>query len=128
MTIKLAIKLAYAIIYVMYKIFQLGDYMLTDGKIQLASGFIFDYETMLGDCRITENDLLELKERAQAAAAAIDEMRKSGYAKAHLSKDGTPEPVYFTHLPYIKEGSPNSPESIAKLKDFAASLVWTAKP
>ena len=119
MTITLAIKLAYAIIYVMYKIFQLGDYMITDGKIQLASGFIFDYKTMLGDGRITENDLLELKERAQAAAAAIDEMRKSGYAKAHLSKDGTPEPVYFTHLPYIKEGSPNSPESIAKLKDFA---------
>ena len=44
--------------------------MVTDGKIQLASGFIFDYETMLGDGRITENDLLELKDRAQAAAAA----------------------------------------------------------
>ena len=33
MTFTLAIKLAYAIIYVMYKIFQLGDYMITDGKI-----------------------------------------------------------------------------------------------
>ena len=54
MTITLAIKLAYAIIYVMYKIFQLGDYMITDGKIQLASGFIFDYKTMLGDGRITD--------------------------------------------------------------------------
>mgnify|MGYP003443345502 FL=1 len=72
--------------------------MLTNKKIQLASGFIFDYETMLGEYRITEEDLQEIKERAQEAAAAIDEMRKSGYAKAHLSKDGAPEPVYFTHL------------------------------
>lgn len=93
--------------------------MLTDGKIQLPSGFIFDYATMMGNCRITEDDLLEMKERAQAAAIAIDEMRKSGYAKAHLSKDGAPEPVYFTYLPYIKEGNPNSPESIANLKEFA---------
>ncbi len=93
--------------------------MLTNGKIQLPSGFVFDYATMMGDCRITEKDLLELKDQATAAAAAIDEMRRSGYAKAHLSKDGAPEPVFFTHLPYIKEGSPNNPDSIAKLKEFA---------
>ena len=96
--------------------------MLTDGKIQLPSGFIFDYATMMGNCRITENDLLELKERMQNAAAAINEMRKSGFAKAHLSKDGAPEPVYFTHLPYIKEGNPNSPDSLAKLQEFAAYI------
>ena len=96
--------------------------MLTDGKIQLPSGFIFDYATMMGNCRITENDLLELKERMQNAATAIDEMRKSGFAKAHLSKDGAPEPVYFTHLPYIKEGNPNSPDSLAKLQEFAAYI------
>ena len=34
--------------------------MLTNGKIQLASGFIFDYETMLGEYRITEEDLQEM--------------------------------------------------------------------
>ena len=96
--------------------------MLTDGKIQLPSGFIFDYATMMGNCRITENDLLELKERMQNAAAAINEMRKSGFAKAHLSKDGAPEPVYFTHLPYVKEGNPNSPDSLAKLQEFAAYI------
>lgn len=93
--------------------------MTFDGKLKLADGFVFDYATMMGDCRITENDLEQLLERAQDAAAAIDEMRRSGYAKAHLSKDGTHEPVYFTHLPYIKEGNPNNPTSIAKLKEFA---------
>ena len=93
---------------------------MANGKIQLASGFIFDYETMLGEYRITKEDLQEIKERAQEAAAAIDEMRNNGYAKAHLSKDGAPEPVYFTHLPYIKEDGPNSPESIAKLKEFSS--------
>lgn len=92
---------------------------MADKLIQLADGFIFDYETMLGEFRITEQDLEELSERAQAAAAALNEMRRSGYAKAHLSKDGAPEPVYFTHLPYIKEGNPNNPTSIAKLKEFA---------
>ena len=49
--------------------------MLTNGKIQLASGFIFDYETMLGEYRITEEDLQEIKERAQEAAAAIGPAR-----------------------------------------------------
>lgn len=92
---------------------------MTGKLIQLTDGFIFDYETMMGECRITEQDLEELAERAQNAAAAIDEMRRSGFAKAHLSKDGAPEPVYFTHLPYIKDGNPNNPESIAKLKEFA---------
>ena len=90
-----------------------------DGTLKLADGFVFDYATMMGDCRITENDLDSLKERVQNAAAAIDEMRRSGFAKAHLSKDGAPEPVYFTRLPYIKEGNPNNPTSIAKLKEFA---------
>ena len=96
--------------------------MLTDGKIQLPSGFIFDYATMMGNCRITENDLLGMKERMQDAATAINEMRKSGFAKAHLSKDGAPEPVYFTHLPYIKKGNPNTPDSITKLQEFAAYM------
>ncbi len=96
--------------------------MLTDGKIQLPSGFIFDYATMMGNCRITENDLLELKERMQNANAAINEMRKSGFTKAHLSKDGAPEPVYFTHLPYVKEGNPNTPDSIAKFQEFSTYM------
>ena len=88
----------------------------------MPSGIIFDYATMMGNCRITEDDLLELKERMQNAATAINEMRKSGFAKAHLSKDGAPEPVYFTHLPYVKEGNPNTPDSIAKFQEFSAYM------
>ena len=48
-------------------------------------------------------------------------MRPSG-TKAHLSKDGTPEHVLFTKLPFVKNGNPNTPESIAKLKQFGSYL------
>ncbi len=92
--------------------------MLKQAKIHLQDGFIFDYATMLGDRRITADDLEALRKRAEDAALAVDEMRASGYAKAHLSKDGKPEPVYFTKLPYIAKGNPNCPQSIAKMKEF----------
>lgn len=49
-------------------------------------------------------------------------MRSSGTAYNHLSKDGTPEPVYFTRLPEIKNGNPNTPVSLQKLKDFGDYL------
>ena len=55
----------------------------------------------------------------QKARDAVNEMRASGTAYNHLSKDGTPEPVYFTRLPEIKNGNPNTPVSLQKLKDLA---------
>lgn len=50
---------------------------------------------------------------------AVKLIRTTGVAKAHLSKDGKPEPVYFPRMGYIAEGNPNTPASIAKLKAFA---------
>lgn len=87
--------------------------------MNVSDGFIFDFRTMLGRGRITEADLAELATRAAAAAAAVDEMRASGYAKAHLSKDGAPEPVYFTRLPYVSNDNPNTPKSMRKLAELA---------
>lgn len=93
--------------------------MLVDNKMQLTTGFVFDYATMLGDGRINAEDIDGLKGRARKAAAAVDEMRRSGFAKAHLSKDGAPEPVYFTRLPYVQDGNPNDASSMDKLREFA---------
>ena len=80
--------------------------MKLSGEIALASGFIFDYSNMINTDTITP-----------AVIETLESM-----AKAHLSKDGTPEHVLFTKLPFVKNGNPNTPESIAKLKQFGSYL------
>ncbi|HIU63651.1 MAG TPA: glucose-6-phosphate isomerase [Candidatus Avacidaminococcus intestinavium] len=96
------------------------------GKVQLDSGFCFDYANMLGKDLIKEQDLEQITERISTATRGIAKIRDLGYAKGHLSKDGEPEPVFFTKLPEIKAGNPNTPESIARLKDYARQ-VWETK-
>lgn len=91
-------------------------------KISLADGFEFDFSTMLGDGRITEADMTQLQDRMTEAVRGIDALRRSGYVKGHLSKDGKPEPVYFTRLPYVQKGNPNSPDSLAALAEFGDYL------
>ena len=91
-------------------------------KLVLNSGFVFDYTNMLGEGRIKAEDLQEMETAMQKARDAVNEMRSSGTAYNHLSKDGTPEPVYFTRLPEIKNGNPNTPVSLQKLKDFGDYL------
>ena len=91
-------------------------------KLVLNSGFVFDYTNMLGEGRIKTEDLQEMETAMQKARDAVNEMRTSGTAYNHLSKDGTPEPVYFTRLPEIKNGNPNTPVSLQKLKEFGDYL------
>lgn len=91
-------------------------------KCELKSGFYFDYENLYGEGKVTAADLKEYGQALQAAHAAMKEMRSTGFIKAHLSKDGAPEKVLFSQLPYVEEGHLNSPASIAKLKDFSKSL------
>ena len=91
-------------------------------KLVLNSGFVFDYTNMLGEGRIKTEDLQEMETAMQKARDAVNEMRASGTAYNHLSKDGTPEPVYFTRLPEIKNGNPNTPVSLQKLKEFGDYL------
>lgn len=98
--------------------FCLGEIMKLTGKIELTSGFVFDYSAMLGTEAVTEQDVENLQMKATDAAEALLVIRKTGMAKEHLSKDGKMEPVFFTRMPFIQEGNPNTPASIAKLQDF----------
>ena len=91
-------------------------------KITLPSGFSFDGTNMLGEGRITEQELHQPAPRIAQAAAAVDDIRRTGKAKNHLSKDGTPEPVYFPRLPYPGDHSPNTPELLEELKAFGESV------
>lgn len=89
-------------------------------SILIPSGIEFDFTNMFGEARLqpdaAEEALFSIGEEADAA---IKRIRETGKAKAHLSKDGTPEHVYFPRMGYIQEGNPNTPQSIAKLKEYA---------
>ena len=91
-------------------------------KLELRSGFSFDYGNMTGEGRVTEADVAELSPRLLAAHEAVEEMRRTGLARGHLSKDGAPEKVLFTELPYVAEGNLNSPSSLQKLKAFGEDV------
>lgn len=99
-----------------------GDIMNLSGKIILTSGFVFDYQAMLGTKVITDQDLEGLQEQARQVAQALTAIRTQGLAKAHLSKDGTPEHVFFTRMPFVEADNPNTPASIAALKEFSSYL------
>ena len=92
----------------------------------LKSGFTFDYDNLFGEGKVTQADLDSYKDALAQAHEAMKVMRKDGFIKAHLSKDGTPEKVYFSKLPYITEENGalnlNSPASIRKLHEFTRHL------
>ena len=94
--------------------------------LKLASGFSFDYSNLYGVGKVTAGDVEDLAEKLAAAQQAVENMRTTGEVSGHLSKDGTPEKVLFTQLPYIAEGNLNSPASIARLKEFGKSLQHSA--
>ena len=95
---------------------------MSDTTLQLPSGFQFDYTNLYGEGKVTAVEIESFADRTAAAHRAIRHMRATGEVKAHLSKDGTPEKVLFTQLPYVEDGNLNSPDSIARLKAFGASL------
>lgn len=85
-------------------------------SLTLKSGFVFDYDNLFGDGKVTQADLDSYAEDLKKAHAAMKVMRESGFIKAHLSKDGAPEKVLFSQLPYVEEGHLNSPSSLAHLQ------------
>lgn len=91
-------------------------------KLVLASGFAFDYGNMVGEGKITAADIEAIQDKIKAAQEAIRVMRKDGVIRGHLSKDGEPERVLFSQLPYVVEGNLNSPDSIKRLLDFGEAL------
>ena len=95
---------------------------MSDTTLQLPSGFQFDYSNLYGEGKVTAVEIESFADRTAAAHRAIRHMRATGEVKAHLSKDGPPEKVLFTQLPYVEAGNLNSPDSIARLKAFGASL------
>ena len=94
--------------------------------LTLLSGFSFDYDNLFGEGKVTQADLDSYAEDLKKAHEAMKVMRKDGFIKAHLSKDGAPEKVYFSKLPYITEENGklnlNSPASIQKLHDFTERI------
>ena len=94
--------------------------------LTLKSGFSFDYDNLFGEGKVTQADLDSYAEDLKKAHEAMKVMRESGFIKAHLSKDGAPEKVYFSKLPYITEENGklnlNSPASIKRLHDFTEHL------
>ena len=90
--------------------------------LTLPSGLAFDYTHLMGDDAVTEAALWSLAPRLSAAHEAVCEMRKTGVVRGHLSKDGAPELVKFTELPYVKAGHLNAPDTLEKLRLFGRSL------
>lgn len=94
--------------------------------LTLKSGFSFDYDNLFGEGKVTQADLDSYKDALKAAHEAMKVMRETGFIKAHLSKDGTPEKVYFSKLPYVTEENGklnlNSPASIQRLHDFTEKI------
>lgn len=90
--------------------------------LTLPSGFAFDYANLYGEGKVTAAEIAGIAGRLAAAHDAVQEMRATGEVRGHLSKDGTPEKVLFSQLPYVAAGHLNSPDSIMRLKAFGASL------
>jgi glucose-6-phosphate isomerase len=90
--------------------------------LTLSSGFSFDYTNIYGCGGIREADISALRDRIRAAHSAVEEIRKTGRAKGHMSKDGLPEKVRFTQLPYIAEGMINTPASLARIKAWGGAV------
>ena len=76
--------------------------MSSETRIELISGFAFDFQRLVGTGKVTEADIHEVR--------------------GHLSKDGASEPVLFTQLPLVEDGNLNSPASVRRLQEFGFSL------
>lgn len=92
-------------------------------KITMPSGLVFDFTNMFGENRLQQDEVAQaIVECGSRADAAVRRIRTAGIAKNHLSKDGTPEHVYFTRMPYVAEGNPNTEASIIKLLKYSKAL------
>ena len=86
--------------------------------LTLESGFTYDNTNLFGEGKVTAEDMEALAPKLASAHKAVEHMRETGEVRGHLSKDGTPESVLFTELPYVTDGNLNSPASVARLKAF----------
>lgn len=82
----------------------------------IPDGLTFYFGHMLGDGRITEQELKELAPAMDKAAESVKCIWRDGVAKTHVSKDGKPEHVYFPRQAYIADGNPNDEAGLALLE------------
>lgn len=87
-------------------------------SLKLESGFTFDYENLFGEGKVTDADVRTYGEALKKAHEAMKVMRETGFIRGHLSKDGAPEKVLFSQLPYVEEGHLNSPSSLKRLEEL----------
>ena len=95
--------------------------MNLNGSIGIKGGFQFRYQNLIGEGRVTEALLAALQPAMEQAAKAVRAVRSEGFSKAHLSKDGTPEHVYFPRQAYLEEGNPNDEGSVRRLEELGAA-------
>lgn len=100
--------------------------MRLNGKIQLASGFSFDYKNMYGDGLIADKEIEKIDKEIKRAVRGLADLRDSGTARGHLAADGSALPVYFTKLPFVAAGNPNTPASVDAIKSYGRK-VWQSK-
>ena len=93
--------------------------------LTLSSGFSFDYTNLVGPGRVTAADVAAMEPRLRAAHRAVSEMRETGAVRGHRAKDGGPEKVLFSELPYVAEGHLNSPASLRGLQAFGDEVRKT---
>ena len=95
--------------------------MNLNGSIGIKGGFQFQYQNLIGEGRVTEAMLDALQPAMEQAAKVVRAVRSEGFSKAHLSKDGTPEHVYFPRQAYLEEGNPNDEGSVKRLEELGAA-------
>lgn len=93
-------------------------------SITLDSGLTMDCRHLLHGQGVRKEEIDQIDFKIKKAHAEIQEMRKSGQIPGHLSKDGTPELVLFSHLPYLKEENThlNTPQTIQELIEWGDGL------
>lgn len=96
--------------------------MMWKTRVGLKDGFIFDYSKMLGERRLTMKDLETFTSGLLPAAAKIRKIYFQGVSAGHLSKDGTPEHVYFMRQGYLEKGNPNTEESVRELELYGTRV------
>ena len=92
--------------------------MSLTGCAGIPDGFVFQYQNLVGEGRLTEQDLQVLRPAVKKAEEAVKVMIRSGYVPGHFSKDGAPEPVYFPRQARLAEGNPNDEASIRRLEQI----------
>lgn len=91
-------------------------------KITLPTGFVFDFSGLYGENYVTSEEVEAFKPEWEKGHEAVCEMRRTGKAAGHLSKDGGQERVRFFQLPFIGEDKINTPERIRFIEAYAQSL------